>query len=97
MDGSVQNADTNTQMQYHIRCPETIPQHADVKTVGGEMSKMKCYFSSGICESLTCCKDGLFDFYGYPKNYCKDFPCQRYVNLVRELEDSERHICPEWS
>lgn len=53
------------------------------------MPKPKCYFSTGICETLTCCKDGDFDFYGYPVNDCPDYPCM-YIKRVRlELHRDE--------
>jgi len=37
----------------------------------------KCIFSTDITETLSCCKDGNFDCYGFPINVCKEFPCQR--------------------
>jgi len=45
----------------------------------------KCYFSTGIDESLTCCKNGDFDFYGFPNKMCELYPCKKYIELNNEL------------
>lgn len=42
-----------------------------------------CYFSTGICETLTCSVDGKFDEFGYQKNKCSKFPCDKYKKLSR--------------
>lgn len=47
----------------------------------------KCYFSSGIDESLTCCLDGKFDQMGFPINDCPHFPCEYYKKFVKEIDD----------
>lgn len=50
----------------------------------------KCYFSSGIDDSLTCCKDGIFDDNGFPINRCPNYPCKRYKetreSVIKGLE-----------
>jgi len=49
------------------------------------MSDDKCYFSSGIDESLTCSKDGRFDNNGFPIIDCPKFPCDKYKDLVYKV------------
>jgi hypothetical protein len=49
-----------------------------------------CCFSTGIDDSLTCCKDGLFDFNGFPINKCPEYPCNKYENVVTRLKEIEK-------
>jgi hypothetical protein len=48
--------------------------------------RSECHFSSGICETLTCCLDGEFDNLGYPINICPHFPCPQYKEFVFLIE-----------
>jgi hypothetical protein len=48
------------------------------------MKKTECHFSTGICETLTCCRDGKFDAYGYPINKCKQYPCLKMQRMLLE-------------
>lgn len=50
----------------------------------------KCYFSTDISETLSCSKDGDFDYNGFPINDCKEFPCEKYKGIVKEVEDNIR-------
>jgi hypothetical protein len=52
--------------------------------------KVDCYFSTDISETLSCCKDGNFDFYGFPENVCEKFPCDFYNYQI--LREKERHF-----
>ncbi len=48
--------------------------------------KKGCVFSTDISETLSCCRDGQFDDYGFPKHFCKDFPCWKYLDIVWHLD-----------
>jgi hypothetical protein len=52
--------------------------------------KPKCYFSTDISETLSCCKDGNFDDYGFAKNICPLYPCENYKQIKREIENHEQ-------
>ena len=54
--------------------------------------KQECVFSSGIDESITCSKDGVFDDLGYPVNPCDKFPCVEITALTREEKKRERRL-----
>jgi len=45
----------------------------------------ECHFSEDISETISCCRDGKFDDYGFPVNICKRFPCAKYKELVNQL------------
>lgn len=44
----------------------------------------KCYFSTGVCETVTCCKDGRFNEYGYPENRCPQYPCLKIKRIQEQ-------------
>lgn len=50
----------------------------------------KCFFSSDITETISCCKDGRFDKLGFAEDLCELYPCQKYKNLVDHLDEKER-------
>lgn len=50
------------------------------------MSDTKCYFTSDISETLSCCKDGNFDDYGFAENICPAYPCDKYKQIVADIE-----------
>ena len=52
--------------------------------------KEGCFFSSGIDDSITCSKDGVFDDLGFPVNSCDDFPCKIIIDRTREENERER-------
>ena len=54
--------------------------------------KEGCFFSSGIDDSITCSKDGVFDDLGFPVNSCDDFPCNVIIDLTRKEEERERRL-----
>lgn len=49
----------------------------------------KCIFTTSIAEFLTCSKDGEFDEFGFPINICKDYPCEKFKELIKEDNKKE--------
>jgi len=45
----------------------------------------KCCFSTCISDEMTCCKDGDFDFNGFPVSRCKHYPCNRIIDLNKKF------------
>ena len=45
------------------------------------IDESECWFSTGIDDSTTCCKNGGFEFYGFAINQCKKFLCKRIKEL----------------
>jgi len=50
----------------------------------------KCYFSTNIAEILSCCKDGKFDEYGFPNHTCQKFPCDKYLQICKDINKLEK-------
>lgn len=48
----------------------------------------RCYFSTDISEALSCSRDGRFDDDGLPISNCKEFPCEYYQRISREIEEN---------
>ena len=42
----------------------------------------KCTFSTDISETLSCSRDGKFDYYGFPEVVCELFPCEKYNKIA---------------
>lgn len=55
------------------------------------MKESICYFSTGICESLTCCKDNKWNKFGYPINDCPKYPCEKYKSIVLDIAQLQFH------
>jgi hypothetical protein len=53
------------------------------------LEKEKCVFSTDITDQITCCKDGEFDYYGFPINICAEYPCNK-IKEIREDVDKLR-------
>ena len=49
------------------------------------VSNLHSYFSTNIADVLTCCLDGKFDYYGFPINVCKYFPCDKYERCWEKI------------
>lgn len=74
---------------YYAEYPEEGAMGLGLEVKGGNMSE--CYFSTGVCGTLTCCEDGEFNDHGYPLNKCPNFPCRKYTEIavdsrIKELE-----------
>lgn len=50
----------------------------------------KCYFSTGIDESITCCLDGDFDCNGFPIDPCPKFPCEKYNDIIKKISNERQ-------
>lgn len=54
------------------------------------MNTDKCYFSTNIGDILSCCKDGEFDNNGFPINECEEFPCPKYDEFVKDIDERQK-------
>jgi hypothetical protein len=50
-------------------------------------SQSKCAFSTDISEQLSCSPDGRFTDNGYSIKDCPLYPCERYNELAKEIND----------
>lgn len=54
-------------------------------------NKKKCVFTTSIADTTECCKNGNFDFNGFPINECNEYPCNKLKNIRNE--DKEINLC----
>ena len=50
------------------------------------MKANKCHFSTDITETLSCCLDRKFDEWGFAENICPEYPCDKYNQIVIDIE-----------
>lgn len=51
------------------------------------MDENKCYFSTFVDDiTMTCCKDGKFDDYGFPINKCSE---SSKCNIIKNMNTKE--------
>ncbi len=45
----------------------------------------KCFFTTAISGEMTCSKDGMSDFNGFPEKICRHFPCEKIKELNKKF------------
>ena len=53
------------------------------------MSNSRCIFTTNIADELDCDPKGDFDYNGFPKNRCPEYPCQRYKDIAESIKQEE--------
>jgi hypothetical protein len=48
-----------------------------------------CVFTTNIADDLDCDLKGDFDFNGFPRKRCPEYPCQRYKDIVESIRQEE--------
>lgn len=48
---------------------------------------LSCTFTTNVADELECDQRGEFDEYGFPVERCKKFPCTKYHELKRKVEE----------
>jgi hypothetical protein len=51
--------------------------------------KTKCCFSTNIANQISCSPNGQFDDYGFSILKCEKYPCERYKEMLSNLEHLE--------
>jgi hypothetical protein len=52
---------------------------------------MKCQFTHNIADQLECDPDGNFDDNGIPIVQCKEFPCNKYNKIIKNLSELKNY------
>lgn len=74
-----------------VLCMNDDEQSIKVKCIGYKEND-KCVFTHNIADQLECDPEGNFDDNGFPIKQCEKFPCEKFKNLIKEIEKIKGEI-----